>query len=462
MKYKLVIILLISNVFLNAQNPRFLIPYRDGAKWGFCDTLGKVIIQPKFNGVSFFEFNQQTKNPVAKVIINDSSFMYIDSNGKKVLPMQVNKHVDVELVGDKVFFKVRDNKTVKFGLQIDNKLITDQIFDDIACYKEFDNSIIVSKKSKYGLIDAKGNMIIPIEFDKITFSVLHTSESKLVWYGIKGNAKAKFEQAMSAIFDYKSLKDYSYNFTLLNDEDDLAEINKEKEQAIKRNPIKNISHSTSPSLIEIDTIKHLTFYDSLLLLRDSLKISLGLDSIRIIQSNKKFFYIEKAGKQGIIDDSLGVYFMTKKYNIQVINFNSRNSWLFNQFQSLVLFVYKENDKLGITNEFDDTILNPIYDKISWDFEFNGFKYYTEKGSKQGIFIPNTYYKPIPPNYNILLNRNQYNLSNLKFKVNSKWSFLIFSAYKNRTGNQKSNTKSSKYYNNFLGYIGENGVEYFKN
>lgn len=40
--FSIVALFFVSNVF--SQTP--LIPYRDGKAWGFCDTLGKVIVKP--------------------------------------------------------------------------------------------------------------------------------------------------------------------------------------------------------------------------------------------------------------------------------------------------------------------------------------------------------------------------------------------------------------------------------
>ena len=38
----------------NSYNPELLIPYNDHGKWGFSDTLGKIVIEPQFESASFF------------------------------------------------------------------------------------------------------------------------------------------------------------------------------------------------------------------------------------------------------------------------------------------------------------------------------------------------------------------------------------------------------------------------
>lgn len=465
MKHKLLFITLIFTTELLAQNPRFLIPYRNGSKWGFCDTLGKIVIEPKYQKTNFFEFNEQTKNPVAKVIINDTSFLFIDSAGKKVLPLQINKAVELKLIGEKVFFVIKDHKTRKLGLQIENKLVVEQILDSLICYQEFDNSIIISKKNKYGLINGRGDIIIPIEFDRITYSLLHTNDSKIVWYGIKGSSKAKFEQPNNGSFDYKISKENKYALYDLKDEGDIEAIEKEKAQELKRNPPNAFIPSVPLKKIEaevvvLDTKKHLTFYDSLVLLRDSLKKALALDSIRIFENDKKFFYVEKSGKQGIIDDSLGVYFLNSRYNLTMVYFNSRNSWLFNKYQSLVIFVYKQNENFGVTNEFEDTILPPIYTSFyRVNVKEMGLQYTNRFGhSQRSLLNYNSLFKPIISNCHKLDYVKSFYEFHQEKKV--KKEFKIYAGFDHKLNNSPN---KGKYFVEYLkGFIGENGVEYFKN
>lgn len=37
-----------------AGNPKYLVPYREGSKWGYCDTNGKVMISVAWDGAEFF------------------------------------------------------------------------------------------------------------------------------------------------------------------------------------------------------------------------------------------------------------------------------------------------------------------------------------------------------------------------------------------------------------------------
>ena len=87
MRQLLLITLSFFCFFSNAQNSRFLIPYREGNRWGFCDTLGKGKITPKYKSVDFFKANDNTKSPASKVFLNDSIYTYIDSAGKNILPL---------------------------------------------------------------------------------------------------------------------------------------------------------------------------------------------------------------------------------------------------------------------------------------------------------------------------------------------------------------------------------------
>src|SRR5881392_2992116 len=43
----------ISPLFIWSQQQKFLIPYRQKNLWGFCDTLGKVMIEPVYDSTGF-------------------------------------------------------------------------------------------------------------------------------------------------------------------------------------------------------------------------------------------------------------------------------------------------------------------------------------------------------------------------------------------------------------------------
>ena len=72
-----------------------LIPYRDGELWGFADSTGKIIVQPKYNYVEGF------KNGFA-IVYKDRQGNIIDKNGHELLPRsfsQISVYQDFVKVG---------------------------------------------------------------------------------------------------------------------------------------------------------------------------------------------------------------------------------------------------------------------------------------------------------------------------------------------------------------------------
>lgn len=446
MKVFFLFFIIISH-FAAAQNARFLIPYREGKKWGYCDTLGKVVIAPKYYYADFFESNNEAKNSVARVVINDSTFMFIDSLGAAVTPLFNKKtYVKIVFVKDKIYFETYNSTDFKKGLYCNKKQILQNLYREI--YTTYNNNFIVEQNGKFGMFDEKGNVLIPVQYDNIRLSYYQTTNEKICWNCYKGKTKIKFEQNVDDFFNVETYKQ-NYKREKFSDYEEISKMNAEQEEQRKREETINLNN---PKAAEKNNEiakpeKQKTLADTIYFLRDSLKKALELDTVEA-RWVKKFFYVEKVDKQGFIDDSLKLFFMEKKYNINEYGFNNRASWLFNNYQSLAFFSYKKNGKYGLSNEFDDTILAPIYDLIDINMK-EGIITYT-KNNKTGLFVVNTFYKNIKPKYDFI-KQSQNN-----FKVNSKWSFSLYEVYKKTKKNNEWNGGE------FLGFVGENGIEYFKN
>lgn len=457
MKKLLLLLTILISLFATSQNARFYVPYREGNKWGFCDTLGRVKIAPKYKSVDFFIGSEITKNPAARVFINDSTFTYIDSLGKNILPIfNTGFTVDAtKYYNGNIYYRFwKDKEYNKIGLYADGQLISMNMCSKFILTNN--NNVVAILKNKYGMFNEKGEILIPFQFDEITVSYYQTNQNKICWYCKKGKSKIKFEQNIKTGFDYENFK-ANYNLSnQLTDYDDFSKMKKDIEEERKRREMINLKN---PKATEVELnpkpneIKK-TFYDTLQVLKDSLKKEFKLDTIILKYKNKKFYYVEKSGKQGFIDDSLKMFLMEKKYAIKNYTYNSTISWLYKKYQSLALFSYQKNKKFGLSNEFDDTILAPIYDMVYIN-DIDGLVIY-QKNNKYGLIFINSIYNNFKSNYDIIERGNIFNS-----EVNKNWSFSIFRVYKNNINItiSKPNNIQSK---NFLGYVGENGIEYFKN
>ncbi len=423
---------------LFSQSANFLIPYREGTKWGFCDTLGRVKINPQFSRVNFFIAHPTNNDAsfalVEKIKDNKTVKSVIDVKGNTIVSSLIG-NVEHFIYLNNFYFIISDEKGKK-GLLLGRKILFQPTFSFIK--PTINNRIKIGLNNKFGLVKASGEILIPPQFEKITCSQKLSNQKQVVWLAKKGNEKVKFIDKL----EVEKLEITSEE----KDEDEVNELRsleEEKSKKEKAGLIKEVKIEISTtnfvhdSTIEKAAKKRIDSLEQMLV---ALKTKFELDSIRRLDYNPKFYYVEKKGQQGFIDDSVKIFLLSKKYQIVNIYTNSTTAWMYKDFSSLVFFTYSQKDKFGIVNEFEDEIFAPEYDYIkNWSYEKNILIY--SKNKKNGMFINNSLYKPLKPKYK--------NISFFKaLKVKNDWQFNIFEI-KNDV-------------NETIGFIGENSIEYFKN
>lgn len=111
-----IIVFLLGSTSLISQTKtdlpsHLLIPYNDHGKWGWCDTLGNIIIEPQFKWVGFFDKNGRTK------VETNFGFNFYKINEGLLIPEELA--IEETIKGD--IYLVRDSTTT-FGVYS----ITDQ------------------------------------------------------------------------------------------------------------------------------------------------------------------------------------------------------------------------------------------------------------------------------------------------------------------------------------------------
>lgn len=173
-----------------------LIPYRKGNLWGYSDSTKKMIIEPKYDYVSFFE------NGLA-VVSEKSKYGIIDQTGKIVLELKYNLLVQtkssqyyvfdngmlmqglINLKGDTVIPPVYewiiplDSNYYRCMYQKEMSLIDKrgkllgQFFDSDwefgASYIAEAAAFIVYNKRKFGVIDTNGTLRIPLAYKSLSW-----------------------------------------------------------------------------------------------------------------------------------------------------------------------------------------------------------------------------------------------------------------------------------------------------
>lgn len=160
-----------------AKKDIFLIPYLVGNKWGLADTLGNIKVKPQYDEVIDF-----TIQPRKYGSIPPNSFYYVRKNNEIYFIDAGNNRYfkDYELIKSHNEKRVLFKKNGKVGFQRPSfnkgewKLIGDPAsykYDNIYNYPNANSlfTLIVVNKKK-GLMFYDGEIIIPTEYDSISYS----------------------------------------------------------------------------------------------------------------------------------------------------------------------------------------------------------------------------------------------------------------------------------------------------
>lgn len=125
-------------------NPDLLIPYNNNGKWGWSDTVGKILIKPKYNSTQFFARYEylNKKSWVSEVNKNGTKYPYMFGYGVLPLPncKLSNQYAHLQ---EKKYWTVINKKGLTGIYDLKNKkLILDTIVEDIIITKNYTNYIV--------------------------------------------------------------------------------------------------------------------------------------------------------------------------------------------------------------------------------------------------------------------------------------------------------------------------------
>ncbi len=381
MKYFTLLILLVSNFVFSQTKLNPLIPYRDGKIWGFCDTLGKIVVKPYFDG--FVDCQYDLSFP-------DKAYFLIEKKSKKFVVNEKNQiTVPINHVYDSIRLKEYDMDYIevfkhgKMGLFANLKEVIPCNYTAIEVVEN--ESFRVYLEDKCGIINAKNKLIVPIKYDEIYpfRSDASTTNSKFAWEASLGSESVTFydtkiirnnQDAVGIVYE-KTAVDY------LNDDDGLTLSNLRK------------------------------VYDNV-----------------VYDEYKELAFVTKNNK-------VGVFSLLEKKLVVDLNYDEVS--FADNDKGRSVFKVKLNNKFGFVSENNFVLLPVEYDAIQYNSKIYQFE--ITKNNKVGLKVFNTIYPTIQPNYIEILDYR-------RLSINSSWSFLIF-LVKTETG---------------IGFVGENGTEYFKN
>jgi len=170
MKFLLAIVLCIEWSLLLAQRGTLpaLIPYRRGNKWGYCDSNKKILIEPQWKSVEFF---QGTK---ARIINDDNSYSLIDTDGKYIIPSSLH-WTGVYSNEDSSALNCY-NEAGMWGMVDMNGVLNIPCLYERRAYEknrlqysgDHSRYLVVIKNGKYGVVDQYNNILVPFIYDKLS------------------------------------------------------------------------------------------------------------------------------------------------------------------------------------------------------------------------------------------------------------------------------------------------------
>lgn len=366
-------------------HPSVMVPYRVMDKWGYADTLGKMLIKPQFDSIGIF-YHNKTLNTALSWFEEKGKFGVMNHKGVVVLPPNFT-HIDLsEFRG---FEKAEDPFVACNGkgcgaLDFKGKMVLPFEYEAITTIPSI-SMLLVKKNGFWGLVSYKNALVIPIIYEKVVH-MWHGNyfeaykENKIYTIDINGNITKETENE-----DYEG--------------DDAAPVVEDEGSDL---PYSEDNYSAFAQKLGYDAIKN--------------------------GPGAEFLITMKHGIFGLIDRNGKVIF-TPQYNSILLWTDSK------YIKGGVLFFVKKGKYVGAVNKSNEVI---------WPFEYSFIKseddirYITYKNNKKGCFMPGTFYPPIPAVYDDLC--FAYSLP-----VNSGWSFTLLKVKKNGK----------------WGFVGENGIEFFK-
>lgn len=343
--------------------------YQREGKWGLLDTTGVEITKPLYDKIEFQFFNRNAgsnPNNLIKVMIN-KKWGLIDRNGNKLLDLEYdelsNRYSGLSLA----------KKDGKYGLlSKDIKLITPIKYDEIMLQDQdfqIEKFIPVRINKKIGLINSKGDEIIPVKYDYVNRAFSH------------GFSKVSIGKKMG-LFDLNG----KMVFPLIYDD---ITVNEDGFHTVQKDGLWGVINRSHEIILPIAYGDIVRIY--------------GQNTLRdaALTTTRAKYCANYKGKEGLLDSTGKIIIPFLYDRIMQITDNSIIAskgeyvgvvdW---EGNIIVPFIYSTivdsrkfyrvhiNGKFGTVDNKGKPIIKPVYDQM--DYRYGGFLVVT-KDDKQGVF-----------------------------------------------------------------------------
>ena len=212
-----ILTLLLLNTIINSSMAQDLIPYRDGNKVGYSDSLGQIIIKPSWEYARFFVEGRA-------LVFNKDKYHFINKNGeilfKKGFIEAYNFKNLTALVKDEIGWCIIDTSG-----NIVSRLKGDDVrpFQGQYLNKQFDSLFVSITNSRYNLINIKGDFLTKSDYSYISYHISKENKKNLIRVSADLDSNNYNEAGAINIFG-KCVINPIYNSIDLNFTDSLVKI----------------------------------------------------------------------------------------------------------------------------------------------------------------------------------------------------------------------------------------------
>lgn len=354
--------------------------YKDGilkiksdGKYGLIDINGDEIIKPEYNSIStdgYYDPNTKYEN--AGYIVNirtDEGYRYgyINNKGKQTL--------DTIYTNIKRITEIKDNNSVylityksgKAGMLKNGQTILENEYENI----EFDSTnqiLALQKNAKQGVYDLSGNMILPLQYDEITFLGKYINgykDDKLLVFDVSG--------ILQSDDSYKSVmpvNDGKYSITI--DKNNKYGVIDNNKIVVIENKYSYIEYAfDSYFAVSLDGKSGVIDVNSNIIIPIEKNVVQHINGTNIIQTidsdtNTSEIYNNKMEKVSSYTD-MRIYLkddyieIVAQNNVEYFDFNGNKKESKDIFSNNNIFAKEQDGKWGYVDKNGDTVVDFKYD-----------------------------------------------------------------------------------------------------
>lgn len=380
--------------------------YKDGIlkikqneKYGLIKLNGEVVLKSEYDTISTDGYyNDQTSKYenagyiVSKKSEEGTSYGYISYNGKTVLDCKYNSIKRITNIKNDSIAYLITVENGKTGLYKNGQSIIKNEYESI----EYDNTnqiLAIEQNGKYGVYDLYGNMILPIQYDDLTFAgtiITATKDGRGLVFDANGNIKKDFNY--TSIMPTKS-NDY---YITINNQGKYGVVDSSNTTLID-NKYSYIEYVFDKYFIFTDENKSgLIDYTGRKVLENKYSVVQNINGTNIIQATNSDTGISEIYNKNIekVAETKNAHIYLKDNYIKIlsddtmmyVDYDGNVKKAQDLFTNNSIFAQKQNGKWGYVDISGNVVVDYIYD-MAMDVNEYGFAA-IKKDGKWGVIDGN--------------------------------------------------------------------------